>query len=101
MPLVPPWTSTVSPSIGIAALEQVGPHGEQRLGQRRRLDHGQRRGHRQALAPGRDGIFGIAAAGDQRADRLAEQAPSTPSPSATISPATSSPGIDGAPGGGG
>ncbi len=58
---------------GIAALEQIGPHGEQRFGHRRRLDHRQRDRHRQALAKRRDDIFRIAPARDQRAHRLADQ----------------------------
>ena len=58
---------------GEGALEQIGPDGEQGLRHRRRLDHRQRRRHGQALADRRGGIFGIAAAGDQRADRLADQ----------------------------
>ena len=57
----------------IGALEQVGPHGEERFGQRRRLDQIIAFGHGQALARGRDRIFGIAAAGQQRADFLPDQ----------------------------
>ncbi len=59
----------------IGALEQIGPDGEQSLGHRRRLDHRQRLGHRQALAGRRQRIFGIAAARDQGADRLADHLP--------------------------
>jgi hypothetical protein len=55
----------------IAALEQVGPHCEAGFRQRRRLGHAKALGHRQALRFGRHAIGGIAAAGDQRADRIA------------------------------
>jgi hypothetical protein len=83
----------------IAALEQVGPDGEEGLGQRRRFDHLSAARHGQALARRRGAIFGIAAAGDERADGCPIRG-STPSPATTV-PATSSPGIVGAPGGGG
>ena len=56
------------------ALEQVGPHGEQRLGQRRRLDHGQRLGHGQALADRRDRLLEREAA----AAEIASPIPPTP-----------------------
>ena len=56
-----------------AALEQVGPDGEQRFRQRRRLGQVEPVRDRQAGARGRDAIFGIAAAGDQRADRFANE----------------------------
>jgi hypothetical protein len=71
MPLVPPWTSSGLAGLRAAALEEVGPDGEEGLGQGRRLDHREAGRHRQALALGRDAILGIAAAGDERADRLA------------------------------
>ena len=56
----------------IGALEQIGPHGEQGFGNRRRLDHRQAVRHRQALARIDRDIFGIAAARQQCADRLAQ-----------------------------
>ena len=57
----------------IGPLEQIGPHREQCFRQRRCVQHRQRRGNRQALADRRRTILGIAAAGHQRAHRLADQ----------------------------
>ncbi len=57
----------------IGALEQIGPHGEQRFRQGRGFDHVVAQRHRQALDRRSDRILGIAAARDQRADRLAHQ----------------------------
>ena len=41
MPLVPPWTSSVSPGLQARPVEHVRPDGEEGLGQARRLDVGQ------------------------------------------------------------
>ena len=75
MPLVPPWTSTVSPSPRAAAPEQVGPDREEGLGQAPRPRPSTAApGTGRHWPSGRGAIFGIAAAGDQRADRLADPA---------------------------
>jgi hypothetical protein len=52
-----------------AALEDVGPHREVGLGQRRRLEQAQSLGDRQALRLRCDAVLRVAAAADQRADR--------------------------------
>ena len=56
-----------------AALEQIDPDGEQRLGHCRGVDQRQRARNGKAGPRRRDAIFGIAAAGDQRANLLADQ----------------------------
>lgn len=55
----------------LAAVEHVGPHREIVLGQRRRLDVGQPRRHRQHLAKRRRAKLGVAAALHQRTDPIA------------------------------
>ena len=57
---------------GKAAVEQIAPHREQRLRQRRRLGHGQAVRNVQTLADGRHTIFGIATAIGQCADPAAD-----------------------------
>src|SRR5207253_2494584 len=54
-----------------AAIEDVGPHREEGFGQTGGIDERNALRHRQALRRRRDAIFGIAAAGNQRADRIA------------------------------
>ena len=90
------------PRCSASALEDVGPHGEERLGNRRRGDEVEPGRHRQALRRRRHAARGVAAAADERADAVARPpAPSTSGPTATTCPATSSPGMSLAPGGGG
>jgi hypothetical protein len=67
MPLEPPCTRKLSP----AAIEQIAPHREEGLRQAGRVDQGETPRHRQALRRRGDAIFGIAAAGDERADLVA------------------------------
>ena len=55
-----------------AALEDVGPDREERLGERRAADGGHPRGDRQTLRRGRHAELGVSAAGDERADRVAD-----------------------------
>ena len=75
MPLEPPCTSKVSPGLQPAALEHIGPDGEEGFGQGRRLDHRQARRAGQALRRRGRAVFGIAAAGHQGADLVADFAP--------------------------
>ena len=70
-----------------AAVEHVDPDGEEGLRQAGRLDVAQALGHRQALADRRDAQLGIAAAGDQRADAVADLE-ARRAPCASASPAT-------------
>ena len=55
-----------------AALEDIVPDGEIGFRQRRGLDQVEALGHRQAQCGRRDRVIGIAAAGDQRADLVAD-----------------------------
>jgi len=54
------------------AIEHIGPHGEERLGERRRPHGVVALGKGQALRHRRTAILGIAAAGHQGADRVAD-----------------------------
>ncbi len=58
-----------------AALEQVRPDGEIGFGQAGGGDEIETLGDRQALAGGRDAIFGVAGADDERADSVARLPP--------------------------
>jgi hypothetical protein len=49
MPELPPCTSSVSPALRLGAVEHIAPDGEVVLGQRRRLEHADALGDRQAL----------------------------------------------------
>ena len=55
-----------------AALEKVRPHGEERLGDRRRLDHAEAARHGKRVGLVDLAIFGIATAWHQRRHRLAD-----------------------------
>ena len=55
-----------------AALDHVGPDGERRLRHRGRLREAEAPGNRQALFGRRTAVLGVAAAGDQRADVVAD-----------------------------
>ena len=57
------------PACSRAVSNRVGPDGEKRFRKCRRIHQRQRRGHRQHAGCGGHRIFGIAAAGDQGADR--------------------------------
>ncbi len=61
-----------------AALEQVRPDGEQRLGQRRRLDHRQAIGNDQALRDRCEAIFGVTTARDEATDVRTRHRPNDP-----------------------
>ena len=102
MPEAPPWTSRVSPRLQAAAIEHVGPDGEEGLRDRRRLDVGQARRDRQRVDFVRDAIFGIAAAGNQRdhARRPSRWRDGARAAAQRRSPATSRPRMSVAPGGG-
>lgn len=53
-----------------AVVDQIGPAGEQRLGQGPGLGHRQARGDRQALNRRNRGVLGVSAAGEQGADAV-------------------------------
>ena len=55
----------------VSELEDVGPHGEEGLGDAGGFLHGEAARHRQALYAGRQAVLGVAAAGDERADAVA------------------------------
>ena len=73
MPLVPPWTSTQSPSAAKPRSNRLTQTVNRVSGIAAASVMRHDFGHGQAGAQRRDAIFGIAAAGDQRADLLPEQ----------------------------
>ena len=73
MPLVPPWTRAVSPSVAKARSNKLVHTVNNVSGIAAASTIDKRRRHGQALADRRGGIFGIAAAGEQGADRLADE----------------------------
>ncbi len=68
MPLEPPWTSSVSPGCSAAALEDVGPDGEEGLGNAGRLDHREALRDRQGIRLVRRRSIRHSRRRDQRAD---------------------------------
>ncbi len=72
MPDEPPWTSSVSPALRSAAVEDVGPDREERLGDRSRFGQREAGWHREGGAIVDGAILGIAAAGYQRRHVIAD-----------------------------
>ena len=73
MPLVPPCTSTQSPSAAKPRSNRLTQTVNKVSGIAAASTSDSTARHQQAGADRRDAIFGIAAAGDERADRLADQ----------------------------
>ena len=73
MPLVPPWTSTQSPSAAKPRSNRLTQTVNSVSGIAAASTSDRRFGNGQAGAGRRDAIFGIAAARDQRADLLADE----------------------------
>ncbi len=71
MPLEPPWIEDRLALGELAAIEQVGPDGEERLGNSRGLARPVTAGQRQRLRFRHDAVLGVAAARDERADVVA------------------------------
>ena len=101
IPLVPPWTSRLSPSRAQAALEHIVPDGEQGLGNGCRDAHVHVARDAQAMRRMREAILGVSPALTSAQTRRPSISGGAPMPVATTVPATSSPGIGDAPGGGG
>ena len=99
--LVPPWISRLSPGCKPARIDDVGPGGEGRFRQARRVHqiHVSGTGRTQPASATR--IFGIAAAGQQGADRVADFPVRDAFAQLGEVPDTSMPRIGEAPGGGG
>ncbi len=74
MPLDPPWTSTLSPALRRAASIRLVQTVKCTSGQRRSIDQRHAFGHRQHAQRGGERVLRIAAAGDQRADLVADLA---------------------------
>ena len=71
MPLAPPCTKMALAGGQAGAVEEVGPHGEDGLGQRRGGKHVEARGQRQDLGRGHGAISGVSAAGEKRTHGVA------------------------------
>ena len=101
MPLEPPCTSSVSPAAEPAALEHVRPDREQRLRQRRRRARVEAaRAPAGTAAPARRSIRRSRRRPRARRPRRLPSTRRRPGPQAATAPATSSPGMSDAPGGG-
>ena len=100
MPLVPPWTSTQSPSAAKPRSNRLTQTVKRVSGIAAASTSDKRFGNQQAGAGRRHAIFGIAAARDERADQLAHEVLRAFA-RFDDPPAISSPRMSGAPGGGG